>query len=91
MSTIERSAQRPLTITPAGTLANVRPGVDMVSVSETLWRMTRTTGEVLGYIESMGVGPYQQLSARRVLPAGRRVLPLGEFWRLDDAIDCFRI
>jgi hypothetical protein len=69
----------------------VRPGLSLVPVGETLWRVTRTSGDVLGYIESVGTAHERRFSARRVVSSHGIALPLGEFWRVDDAIDCFRL
>lgn len=74
----------------AGTTSTVRRGISLVEISPTLTRVTRITGEVLGYIETVGAGRDRVFSARRLISDGRGMLPLGEFWSVDDAVDCFR-
>lgn len=75
----------------AGTKTTVRRGISLVEISPALTRVTRVTGEVLGYIEVVGAGHDCSFSARRLISDGRGMLPLGEFWSVDDAVDCFRI
>jgi hypothetical protein len=55
-----------------------------------LWRVTRGSGEVLGYIESFLDRGHRRFRAKRMFSAQRPSLPLGEFWSIDDAVDCFR-
>jgi hypothetical protein len=55
-----------------------------------LWRVTRRSGEVLGYIESFAQGADRRFRAKRMFSSRRPSMPLGEFWSMDDAIDCFR-
>lgn len=75
----------------AGTQRTVRRGISLVEISPTLSRITRVTGEVLGYVEIVGSGRDRAFSARRLISDGRGMLPLGEFWTMDDALDCFRL
>lgn len=74
----------------AGTATDIRPGVSTVQVGEDLWRITRTTGEVLGYVERVTTPAGHRFTAKRMLQRQRRFLPVGEFWTVDDAMDCFR-
>jgi hypothetical protein len=67
-----------------------RFGIAMIQLHDELWRVTRGTGEVLGYIEAFAEGGAQRFRAKRMFSSQRRSLPLGEFWSIDDAIDCFR-
>lgn len=67
----------------------------MVQLNDAMWRVTRDSGEVLGYIESFPELGETRFRAKRLLSAlrlgaQRSSMPLGEFWELDDAIDCFR-
>jgi hypothetical protein len=75
----------------AGTHTTVRRGLTLVEISPTLSRVTRVSGEVLGYVEVVGTGHDRAFSARRLISGGRGMLPLGEFWTMDDAVDCFRL
>ncbi|MCU1406551.1 MAG: hypothetical protein JWQ43_2854 [Glaciihabitans sp.] len=74
-----------------GTTPTVRPGIALVDLSNTLRRVTRHSGEVLGYIETVASHGDEFYRARRLLSHQSTSLPLGDFWRLDDAIDCFRL
>jgi hypothetical protein len=74
-----------------GTAPTVRPGIALVELANGQWRVTRATGEVLGYIEAIYEGRDRKFSSRRLVSNQRGSLPLGEFWQMDDAIDCFRL
>ena len=67
-----------------------RFGIALVQLHDELWRVTRRTGEVLGYIESFEELGSPRFRAKRMFSSRRQSLPLGEFWSIDDAIDCFR-
>jgi hypothetical protein len=67
-----------------------RFGIAMIQLHDELWRVTRSTGEVLGYIESFPENGTLRYRAKRMFSSQRRSLPLGEFWSIDDAVDCFR-
>jgi hypothetical protein len=67
-----------------------RFGIALVQLHDELWRVTRRSGEVLGYIESFDESGAPRFRAKRMFTSRRQSLPLGEFWSIDDAIDCFR-
>jgi hypothetical protein len=67
-----------------------RFGIAMIQLHDELWRVTRSTGEVLGYVEAFLEGGATRFRAKRMFTSQRRSMPLGEFWSIDDAIDCFR-
>ena len=67
-----------------------RLGVAMIQLHDDLWRVTRTDGEVLGYIERIPSAAGSRFVAKRMLQRQRRFLPVGEFWTVDDAMECFR-
>jgi hypothetical protein len=67
-----------------------RFGIALVQLHNELWRVTRRSGEVLGYIESFDESGQERFRAKRMFSSRRASLPLGEFWSIDDAIDCFR-
>ncbi len=73
-----------------GTAPTIRPGIAMIQLHDALWRITRLNGEVLGYIERLNEPAGHRFRAKRLLPRQRRFLPIGDFWTIDDAIDCFR-
>ncbi len=64
-----------------------RSGVAYVQLNNGLWRITRTSGAVVGYVEQLGGGRY---AAKRLASTGRSFLPVGEFRSFDDAVDCLR-
>jgi hypothetical protein len=74
----------------AGPISDIRPGIVIVQLHDALWRVTRPNGEVLGYVERDAVRSGQRFLAKRMLQRQRKFLPVGEFWTLDDAMDCFR-
>jgi hypothetical protein len=55
-----------------------------------LWRITRDDGEVLGYVERAVSQAGSRFTAKRMVQRQRRFLPIGEFWSMDDALECFR-
>ncbi|NEM91664.1 hypothetical protein G3T37_09870 [Galbitalea soli] len=67
-----------------------RYGITLVQLHDSLWRVTRPSGDVLGYIESFPERGETRFRAKRMFSSSRRSLPLGEFWSIDDAITCFR-
>jgi hypothetical protein len=67
-----------------------RFGISLIQLHDELWRVTRRTGEVLGYIESFAESGTRRYRAKRMFSSRRPSMPLGEFWSIDDAIDCFR-
>lgn len=78
-----------ITLDFVGTTPTVRPGVTLVQLHNELWRVTRSTGEVLGYIERFTEAQDERFRAKRLLVRQRRFIVIGEFWAIDDAIDCF--
>lgn len=74
--------------------ATLRPGIAMIQLHDELWRVTRTSGEVLGYVErftdtpSVGRGGWRY-RAKRMLVSQRRFVAVGEFWTIGEAVDCF--
>lgn len=78
------------TLAFAGTAPTIRPGISMIQLHDDLWRVTRPDGEVLGYIERLDEPAGHRFRAKRMLQRQRRFLPVGEFWSIDDAVDCFR-
>jgi len=66
-------------------------GVASVQLHDDLWRITRTDGEVLGYVERAATLAGNRFTAKRMVQRQRRFLPIGEFWSMDDALECFRV
>jgi hypothetical protein len=67
-----------------------RFGIALVQLHDELWRVTRKSGEVLGYIEAFADTGITRFRAKRMFSSRRPSMPLGEFWSMEDAIDCFR-
>jgi hypothetical protein len=82
------------TSTPAAQLPTAAPGsrsaARLQQVNDRLWRVTRATGEMLGYVESFESPAGDRYRAKRYLLRARRFDVLGEFWRIDDATDALR-
>ena len=74
---------------PTRTMAITRPGLRLVQLHDELWRVTRPSGEVLGYLERFGVQTGVQFRAKRFIARQCRFVEMGEFWSMDDAVDCF--
>jgi hypothetical protein len=66
------------------------PGLALVRVNDSLWRVVRPAGELIGYVELVATPGGTRYRAKRFLSLQRRVLIDGEFWDMDDAVDCFR-
>ncbi len=58
-------------------------------LNESLWRITRPTGEVLGYIETVDEPEGTRYRAKRMIVRQQRFVPIGDFWSMPDALDCF--
>ncbi|MET4781437.1 hypothetical protein [Glaciihabitans sp. UYNi722] len=67
-----------------------QPDLALVQLHDELWRVTRPDGDVLGYIEQFRVREGLRYRAKRLLVLQRRFIVMGEFWSIDDAIECFR-
>jgi hypothetical protein len=78
-----------ITLDFVGTTPTVRPGITLVQLHNELWRVTRSTGDVLGYIERFSEAEGERYRAKRLLVRQRRFIVIGEFWAINDAIDCF--
>lgn len=72
-----------------GTSVVTRPGLHLVQLHDELWRVTRYSGEVLGYVEQFRVRAGLRFRAKRFIARQRRFVEVGEFWNMDDAVDCF--
>ena len=71
--------------------AGLSSGIAMIQLHDDLWRVTRPGGEVVGYVERSATPSGHRYRAKRMLQRQRRFLPIGDFWELDDAMDCFRL
>jgi len=78
-----------ITLDLVETAPATRPGITLVQLHNELWRVTRPAGEVLGYIEKFAEARGVRYRAKRLLVRQRRFTVIGEFWGMDEAIDCF--
>lgn len=83
MRTIEHGAA-------AAARATAVPGLNLVRVNDYLWRVVRPVGELIGYVELVTTPGGTRYRAKRFLSVQRRALIDGEFWAMDDAVECFR-
>lgn len=63
-------------------------------VRDDLWRVSSASGLALGYISKAdpsltGAAAAPSYEARRLLPGGTTMLPIGGGWALEDALACF--
>lgn len=74
---------------PTPTLA---PGVPLrlADAAPALWRVIDRSGRVIGHLQALAQGSGVRYRARRFHAASRAFLELGEFWSVDDAVDCLR-
>jgi hypothetical protein len=70
--------------------ALVRPGIALTRLHNDLWRVTRPAGDVLGYVESFPTPGGERYRAKRLVPRQGRFLVDGEFWSMNDAVECLR-
>jgi len=71
------------------------PGLRLVPLRAGRWRVTRADGSVSGYLERVeaataapGSAPFRSL--RMAGGPEPRLVPLGEFWRAEDALESLR-
>jgi len=69
--------------------AITRAGLALVRVHDDLWRITRTDGEVLGYVERFAVRDGLRYRAKRYMARQGRFVAMGDFWGFASAVDCF--
>ena len=66
------------------------PVTETVRVSDSLWRVVRVGGDLLGYIDRIPPPDGDPYRVRRMLSTQRRFIAVGEFWQFGDALACFR-
>ncbi len=69
--------------------APAAPHVRTRRVRDDLWRVTSASGLALGYIARVDGVSGGAFEARRLLPGGTAMLPIGTCWSLEDALSCF--
>ncbi|WP_347757085.1 hypothetical protein [Agrococcus sp. ProA11] len=70
-------------------LAPTAPHVATRRVRDDLWRVSSASGLTLGYIAQVDGRSGRAFEARRLLPGGTTMLPIGTGWALEDALACF--
>jgi hypothetical protein len=70
----------------------VPPGapVRLAAAAPALWRVIDRSGRVIGHLQALAEGASVRYRARRFHAASRGFRELGEFWSIEDAIDCLR-
>jgi hypothetical protein len=66
-------------------------GVTAMQLNDALWRVTRPDGEVAGYVERFTETRGVRYRAKRLIVRQQRFVAVGEFWSMDDAVECFRL
>jgi hypothetical protein len=66
-------------------------GITAVQLHDSLWRVVRPDGEVVGYIERFDESRGIRYRAKRLIVRQQRFVSVGEFWGMDDALECFRV
>ncbi|MGO2111522.1 MAG: hypothetical protein ACTH31_07900 [Pseudoclavibacter sp.] len=78
-----------LLIPRPATVREIVRGVVRQQLNASLWRITRQSGEVLGYVEYLGeVG--HRYRAKRMLPDRRGFIAYGDFDEIDEAVEVLR-
>ena len=68
-----------------------RGGLHAARLNDSLWRVTRQAGDVLGYIERFSESRGIRFRAKRLIVRQQRFVPIGEFWSMQEALQCFRM
>jgi hypothetical protein len=66
-------------------------GITAVQLNDAMWRVVRPDGEVVGYIERFDESRGIRYRAKRLIVRQQRFVSVGEFWGMDDALECFRV
>lgn len=69
-------------------VAPIRPS--LATALQPSWRVSTSGGELIGYVDQLGQDGDVRFRARALVSPQPRFHNLGEFWRFDDAVDCFR-
>lgn len=74
----------PSAFPPLARAQNVR----LVAAAPLLWRIVERGGRVIGHVQAVGEGSDFRYRARRFHAPSRAFRDLGEFWSIDDAVEC---
>jgi hypothetical protein len=72
------------------TITSRRRGASVVAVSAVLRRVIGADGALVGYLDAVDGPAGRRWRARRWIAQQRRAVDVGEFWRVDDALDALR-
>ncbi|MGA7149102.1 MAG: hypothetical protein WBX17_11515 [Microbacterium sp.] len=64
--------------------------VRLSGAAPSLWRVIDASGRVIGHVQALVQADGVRFRARRFRAATRAFMDLGEFWSVDDAVDCLR-
>ncbi|MET0830236.1 MAG: hypothetical protein ABWY26_11980 [Microbacterium sp.] len=62
--------------------------VRLVPAAPALWRIVDRGGRVIGHLQAVAQSEGMRYSARRFHAPSRAFRDLGEFWSVDDAVEC---
>ena len=65
-------------------------GIEIIPRRGGLWRVARTDGVVLGYVERITEEGGTRFRAKRMLLRAAGFSIVGEFWSADDAVEALR-
>ncbi|WP_144764292.1 hypothetical protein [Curtobacterium sp. 9128] len=83
-------AEPQLQIRTTRPVARSRGDLRILDVRDDLSRVTRSNGEIVGYVDRVQVAGDVAYRARRYVATERRFIELPNVWSVDDAVDCLR-
>ncbi|MCR2801034.1 hypothetical protein QNO21_06900 [Microbacterium sp. zg-Y818] len=72
----------------APVLVKSATGSKLVDAAPDLWRVVSRDGRVVGHLGRVAEGSDVRYRALRYHPGRGRLIPIGEFWSADDAVQC---
>lgn len=79
----------PSSVVSMNTVAErIHGGMSLVSVTPTLWRALERTGAIAGHVELLHTPEGERYRAKRFATARAAFVVLGEFWSMDEALEC---
>ncbi|MET0590945.1 MAG: hypothetical protein ABWZ77_07205 [Naasia sp.] len=82
-------SSRPASLAPVS--GRLSAGLAFAQLNNGLWRVTRSNGSVLGYVEQpVTPGPGGAYVAKRLTADRRSFRRLGDFRSFDEALECLR-
>jgi hypothetical protein len=62
--------------------------VRLIAAAPELWRIVERDGRVIGHLQAVQAGADTRYRARMFHAPSRAFRDLGEFWSVDDAVEC---